>query len=420
VNEDYLSDYQAHEFEALEVFARKVERGDFDLDEGFPSKRRFHRLNNPFALATQVESSIWPQIPLCGSLLITLVPRRREQFAAAHGFEVKDIDRLVDFARDTGRVQFGLNTDPIHYIGLDFLEPIFTEMKPPLMQVIPYDRLLDKQVLRKYEIEFLTLAEINFIPKFMNIMRQNVAGISMEYIKKRIEDFQRDFVVLKACGYEEITNRMADALVSDFSETIRLFMVYGNFISEPSLFPLKIIHNRSLDEIQEALREGAVQQERISLPTEIGQFLLRKTSLFPESFQACLDVVSKYKQEELDKVFSALNEALRQQNIDLVKSKSEDLSVILENVWNDAERLSKTSTLLRWGIPLHLAAIGATIGMMGGLLGAATGFLTGLGFGVSQEAIKVGIGPLSEKIAKFGQPHYISSIFNFKKKIKIR
>jgi hypothetical protein len=419
MDKEYLTDYQAREEEEMHAFIRAVINGDFNRDEGFPPKRRFHKLMEPIVTASQVEATIWPQIPLCGSLLIHIVPRRKEDFAA-HGFEVADIDRLVDFARDTGRVQFGLNADPLQYVGLDFLDPIFLELRPPVLSVIPYDRLIEEQALKKYEIEFLTLAEIKFIPTFIMIARRMISGVTTEYIEKRIEDYKRDYIVLKALGYEDITNRLADALVSDFNEAIRLFMVYGDFLSEPSLYPMKAIHNYTLWEIQEALKEGVVEKEKISLPYEIGKFLLRKMSLFPESFQACLDVISRYKHEELDKVLSALNEALYRQKFNIVHAKSEDLSVILENVWSDAQKLSKTSTILRYGIPIDLAAIGAAVGMISGPLGATAGFLAGLGFGVAQEVIKVGVGPLSDAIAKFGSPNYISTIFDFQKKIKIR
>lgn len=419
MDKEYLTDYSEHELEESEAFYRKVAKGNFDRDEGYPPKQRFPKLREPLAHAA-AEESIWPQIPLCGSLLIGIVPRTREEFATAYGFEVADIERLVDFARDTGKVQFGLNANPLNYVGLDFLDPIFTELKPPLLSVLPYHSLLEEQVLKKYEVEFRTLAEIKFLPTLAMLMRQKIGGVTTKYIAKRMGDYERDYVVLKALGYKDLTNKIADALVSDFVEASRLFMIYGNFLSEPPLYPMKIIHNRSLWEIQQALKENTIEQTRISLPCEIGRFLMRKTSLFPESFQACLDVVSKYEQEEIDKVFSALNEALHRRSFDLVEAKSEDLSVILENVWNDAKELAKTATILRYGIPIDLAAIGAAVGMIGGPLGAATGFLAGLGFGIVKETIKVGAGPLSEKIAKFGEPNYISSIFDFQKKIKLR
>jgi hypothetical protein len=60
------------------------------------------------------------------------------------------------------------------------------------------------------------------------------------------------------------------------------------------------------------------------------------------------------------------------------------------------------------------------INEVGGTLSTVTGFLAGLGFSVSQELIKVGIGPLSELIAKIGQPNYLTTIFDFQNKIKIK
>jgi hypothetical protein len=392
--------------------------GGFSRDEGFPPRRRFPKLNEPLAHTAPTES-IWPQIPLCGSLLVGIVPRTRDEFASVHGFEVADIERLVDFARDTGRIQFKLNADPLHYVGLDYLDPIFIELKPPAMMVLPHEALLEKNVLKEYEIEFYTLAEIDFIPKFARAVRHGIAGITSEYIEKRVLDYCSDYIVLKGLGYEDITNRLGDALVSDYGEAMRLFTIYGNFLAEPCLVARKMIFNRSLEQLQGALTEKTIQQEKISLPCEVGKFLVQKLSLFPESFQACLDVVSKYKEEELEKVFSALNEAVFDSNFDLMESKSEDLSAILENVWNDARKLFRTSTILRFGIPTDIAVMGAAIGMIGGPIGAAAGVLAGLGYEVAQETVRVGANPISDRIAKFGEPSYISSIFDFQKKVKL-
>jgi hypothetical protein len=46
---------------------------------------------------------------------------------------VSEIPELVQLSKETGRIQFTLNTNPTHYEGMDYLDPIFSELKPPML-----------------------------------------------------------------------------------------------------------------------------------------------------------------------------------------------------------------------------------------------------------------------------------------------
>ena len=40
---------------------------------------------------------------------------------------------MIDLAKETDRVQFVLSSKPTRYEGLDHLQPIFEEMRPPVV-----------------------------------------------------------------------------------------------------------------------------------------------------------------------------------------------------------------------------------------------------------------------------------------------
>jgi len=421
MDREFLADYETKENEAVKRFGRSFLRGDFDTNEGYPSRCRFPKMKDPLAWSASM-CSIWPQIPLCGSLLIHLHPRiNPDEFRILHGFDVADIERLVDFARDTGKVQFALAADAHHFEGMNFLDPIFKELKPPTIYTIPYYDIIGEELARKIGTEFETIAGIDFTSTFASQTREYVSGATLGYIEKRLMNYRMDYIVLKALGYEKITDAMDDALLMDYPEAIRLFHVYGNLIASPSVTPMRLMYNHTLEEIKSMGKTdtNVVDLQQIPLPFEIGKFLFQKLVPISESYQSCVEIVSHYQEEDLYRVFEALNTGVQSRDLDKISVKSSELSVILENIWCDAKRLFRTSQILSYGIPIDLAVIGSIVGLSAGV-GPTMGFLAGLGYKVMEQVIKVGSDSITQKIAKIGEPNYISAIFDFQRKHQIR
>ena len=87
------------------------------------------------------------------------------------------------------------------------------------------------------------------------------------------------------------------------------------------------------------------------------------------------------------------------------------MSEILDNVWNDAERLRMEAAGIRFGVSLNLGLIGEIAAGLPGL-----GIMAGLGFTAVDKFWGMQNDSVSEKIAKFVNPNYLVSIYDFKKK----
>jgi len=151
LDKEYLTEYSAREREFIGKLGNISKSGIDNCKREY--KKRFKRLEEPIARSPGL-MSVWPQIPLYGTLIVTLSPFGAGRFSEYHGFEVADIPQLVNFARSTGKVSFVLTKDPVEYADLNFLDPIFTELNPP--------RDFVAQPLSSQELETFKLAQNTF------------------------------------------------------------------------------------------------------------------------------------------------------------------------------------------------------------------------------------------------------------------
>ena len=112
-----------------------------------------------------------------------------------------------------------------------------------------------------------------------------------------------------------------------------------------------------------------------------------------------------------------MNEAIVANNPDIVNKSAEELSEILDNVWND-KTIPRRIEGLKVGVPVSMAAIG---GIVAGLPGAAgSGFLADLGIKVAEKTVEKFFGVkgegLSERISKLRTKSYQANVYDFKKK----
>lgn len=158
--EEFLQDYEAREIEESEKFIKRLKEGKVSGDESYPPKNRFVKLKEPTARST---TNIWGEIPFYGSTLVHLVPcndkKIFDDFHMNHGFTSRDIDKMIDLAKDTGRIQFLIDS-PTYYKNIEFLEPLFHELRPPIPMHWP--QLLIGETHKRYLLEFDTLAQVGF------------------------------------------------------------------------------------------------------------------------------------------------------------------------------------------------------------------------------------------------------------------
>ncbi|MCZ7380245.1 MAG: hypothetical protein O8C64_01515 [Candidatus Methanoperedens sp.] len=157
MDKDFLENYLAKELEEIVKFEHNIyER---KLNSSYPDRKRFPKLNEPIGKAIPGES-IWPQIPLFGSLIIEIHPVPENLFYQFHGMEKQDFEKLIDFSKETGKVQFMINGYPESFRRMDFLLPLFEEIRPPLTNSIPMASLFEYNELGKYVNEFNTLIDL--------------------------------------------------------------------------------------------------------------------------------------------------------------------------------------------------------------------------------------------------------------------
>ena len=414
---EYLRDYEAKENEELNNFLESLHKGKKDANITYPSKKRFHKLREPVGKAyCGLYESIWSQIPLFGSLIIEVDPIQENFFYQAHGIEKKDLERLIDFCKDTGKVQFMINGNPELYVGLDFLSPLFEELHPPLTKTIPLSYLFESEKINKYITEFDTLVNLPSEngKKFIDIIKYvSELGLSNYSFNELLYESLEYYAFLKEYGYNDIIDYFENLLVSDSIEAGTFLGSLGKIIVDTKLdafnsdriIPLEVLNNLSSCFSTSDLMEMCNIHE-------IGENLLNKLTFMPESFDACKDVIARYDQEDLYKVSASLHKGITESNPDLISKKNTELSEIFDNVWDDA-KLEKRIKGVNYGIPITMTLIGALSGPVGGV----GGLLAGLGINVASEIFTQD--PIVEKYVKKTVQNHVVNIFDFRKKYNI-
>jgi len=409
--EEFLEDYEKKELERIGKFLKRLEEGKVSSGEIYPPKNRFIKLKEP--IAKPIGAPVWSVVPFYGSTIITLVPRSDkskfdEIYNLSEGFTSRDIDKMIDLVKETGRIQFVISNFPTLYKNLEFLEPLFTELNPPMIPDISL-AIIGERKCKEYFIEFDTLAQFGFK---QYISHTADAGLGENYIRKRVADYAFDYIALKFLGYDELVEEIEYSMITDIPRASKLFTLFGNMITVPSFDILKRIYNFTRESLTAAYELGKPYGiEPRAIPCEIGRFILRKLVRYPENLNGCWEIIQYYDDNELYKVLNALNEGVKEKKIDIIKDKRIDLNEILDNIWNETAKIKRNADIARVAIGL-LGCLSANL--------SSTGVLAGLGFAVIDKIVGLKLDSVGEKFAKFFSPNYLVTIYDFKKKYNIQ
>lgn len=414
-----MADYEAREKSEVDNFIRRFRQGKFGLGDRYPSASRL-KLYKPYTKSIEAEK-IWSQIPLHGTTIIVLKPTRKEIFEKVHGFDTEDIDRLIDFAKETKRIQFSLDEYPTYYKEMDFLEPIFRELTPPKLMHIPLYCIEPVEKIKKSYNQIKCLLEnpqsIDFIKKYIE-KKYYESTISQDDVKEAIV---HDLIRLRLLGYEN--------LVKDFTRWLTTvepakYILLLQAVHDIFLFPydplkgIKSFKRPDIRELQERFALSSNVHEEMELPCEVGKFLNDKLKLItPKNCDGAIELSDRYDLYDLRKVANVLNEAVEKKKIDVINEKSKEISVILENVWSDADKLKACVRYTRFGISFGIAITGfvATLPIAG-----IGGLLAGLGFQVADKIAEIkAYESISEKIVKWRTQSHIIHVYDFKKRYKL-
>lgn len=429
MDKEYLADYEAREkeeYERIDVsYANVID--STPIREAF--RKKFKRLNDPVARTAKNER-IWPQIPMCGTLVVGLSPFSVNQFDTYHGFSASDIDRLVDFAKDTGRVAFTLEDDATEYASLDFLDSVFTELRPPRGWML-YSRrqgVLSSEIDHA-KIEFDALAQVRFY-EYINRIASNREVIRLfgpnADLTTIFSTFELVYTSLKLLGFQRLVDNVSDALVEDPAQAVNLLSILGNLVVGPRTDPLHAIANTSRERIEKSHGIPALQTDEQAARSanvrsrvnvcEIGKFLMTKLAPYPESFEACRAMCDKFEIYDLVDTVNSLQAAVEAEDYSAIRSRGRDLSEVLDNIWQEANTIETNTALVRGGVTLGIAILGT---VAAGPIGALGGILASLGYNAVEWFLETKTDALSEKAAKSLSPNYLVNIFDFRRKYNL-
>jgi hypothetical protein len=406
VRKESLEDYQIHEEESKKKFELAVREGTFrfDKEDIFPSENRFVKLGKPYAMAYPVpDVGIWPQVPLFRSLIIPINPVKESQFEESHGFGPALIPKLVDYCKETGRIQFVLENDPITYLSLDFLDPILTELKPPRRRPMPIDSLgVDRKTLIKWGDEFSTLASFKVYPIAKRLIEKG-AGY---YDPRLLITLESTYLSLRAKKFERLVCEIDNSLVDDPVYALVLLVMLGSLLINPQLDPLKPVGIFPREVVAMAEKFG-LPNTPIKLPCEIGSFLMKNLTYLPVGFEACKDVIARYDRRDLYSAMNALCEGISNKNLDLVATKSAQLDETLKLVYEESGSVQTKATFAKYLISVSMGAVGLLLNPLVGLLGS-------FGYIIVDNILEED--SLSERISRLMSRGNTITIFDFKKK----
>lgn len=424
MDKEYLEDYNERERAEYERFFKSVQQDRFSFEtDRYPPDERFVKIQRPVASTTLKlghARNVWAQVPFCGSLILPLMPIPPDEYEK-HFFKISEIPKIIDFIKNTGKIQIVLNGDTHFYEGLDYLKPFFEELRPPRWWGASLPMFWDKSEVKKATDIFYELGKVRYLDFLHIYARQRKAPFLFPHLLK---DSIQVYGFLRLQNYsivEDIENLMVD------DPQIAKSMIYTCklLIFDPFMELRSDTTNFALSNIEEAKGFPLIYRPKeIRFPCEIGKFLLSKLTYAPQGLDASKELMYHYNAYDLQKVQKSLNKAILANRPDLLDARIEELSEILDNVWDD-KSIPRRIENINIGVPIIIAAIGSIAGaLLGSTPGAVTGgLLAELGFKIGEKAAPKFFSEkaegLSERIAKLRTKSYQANIYDFKKKYKI-
>lgn len=303
-----------------------------------------------------------------------------KQFTDTYGFSSKEIEDIIQFSKDTGRIQFILESFPEDFQNLQFLEQIFQELRPPLY-LNPHAHLSKKRLEAFVEIE--TIIDINeqvYFAIWNNFQGQRSPALDL--FNKRVNC--GTYADLRDLGFDEIADEIIDNILINPSKSCALLAVSQAFITNPMINPFHVQMSVNYERAVLAKKILGTQFDMNKsniFPCEIGAFLLKKKSFNPKNFEDSQRALEIYSDNQFYRVYQAFNEAVSTKNYSVLDTKIKSLNEIFKQIWDDAESINRTKELIKKPIIFSIAGIGLSIATLTrwGTITADKGFLLELG-----------------------------------------
>jgi len=416
MEKQFLIDYLDNEIELSQEHLKN--NPDKPSNDPYPPIQRFPKLHKPYTLAVIGKNApIWPQMLCTGSLIIPLVPQKDEkQFNDTYGFSSKEIDNIIQFSKDTGRIQFVLESFPIDFQNLQFLEPIFKELRPPLL-LNPHGHLSKKRLEALVEIEtIIDLNEQTYFAIWNNL--QGSRSTNLDLFNKRVNC--GTYANLRVLGFDEIADEIIDNILIDPSKASALLAVSQAFITNPMINPFQVQFSVNYERAvlaKKILRTNFDVNKSNIFPCEIGAFLLNRKSFNPKNFVDSQRALEIYSDNQFYQVYLAFNEAVSTKNYSVLDTEVKNLNEIFTQIWDDAESIIKTKEWIKKPIDFSIAGIGLSIATLTswGTITPDKGLLLGLGYLAANSLIGDYVrNDIPEYISRHIEKPYNITIYDFK------
>jgi hypothetical protein len=389
----FLEEYQMREVEAADRIPNVSER--------------VGKLKPPIFFAIDPRSLIWSQVAFSGTVICPLYPAPPDEF-----LNEETIPDIIQFVKDTHKIQFFLNSPPTYYKNCDYLEPLLRQLSPPIYSnptpaykgsIEKCNHLMDSC---SDEINELVL----FSPEWQHLLKGDLGRYSMNFVTQT-------YTFLRYFGFNEIADTFIDNIL--INPEFAYWYIYnaGKFITNPLTDQFKSNYSWEINDIQDATMIGIdiqLSSERKSFP-EVGSFLMRECVHYPPSLEACKFLINRYEDNDLYNVFSSLNKAAIERSDNTIIQKSSEIGEILNNVWKD-KKIKNRSVAINYGIFLSCGFVGyITAGSTGGTLG----LLGSMGLNVIDSTKNQFLDQFSELISRKIASPYMATIYDFKKKYQI-
>jgi hypothetical protein len=422
MDKEFLEDYEKAEKEMRAKFVKKAIQGDFSSCRTYFLKR-FHNPPSPISkmhssIVYYVDEPIWTTTPLSGSTILTLIPSPRQNFEKDNKFKIEEIPNIVDYVKREGRIQFTLKSSPLDYAHLDFLEPIFTELRPPVLFGVPPEAYFGSKEIKKSVVEFETLAKIKIEKEILDWSVHTFGTVKQGIFL--LEQFSGCYAFVKCMHYNQLIDEIQEATITDLGR-LNFLMGVTYILITPLIDITKasILASTDFYRLQNQYVAShllpTIDSLNTNFPGEIGKFLFKTLVHTVPTLDACKQLSYLYEDLDVYKAGQALNEAVVANKPDVVKDKSIEVSTILQDIWED-KGLQRKIMGVKAGVTVLFAALGA---VSNGLTGVGLGILASFGFDVADRLFKFGDEAISEKIGKLFSSSYEAIIYDFKKKYPI-
>lgn len=387
-------------------FLEEYEKQEIEINREYKTiTDRLGELKEPIYNLFCPTTSLWSQIVFSGTIIFPIRPVPKEVFESNLNMPIKKIPELIDFAKETHKIQFLLCDYPTQYLGYDYLEPFFKDSTPV------YSLQKDLQSDELDDLYMKSLDELDMLFHLSPFWEQLFTKPGGDHI---FLDYVRQYTMARHLGFNEISEVFIDNILVDPNfATQYLETTYDLFI-HPTIDPFNANVSIPLDIIQKATQMGLdVQaQPREQYFPEVGSFLLKKIVYYPESLEACKQVMGRYKDNDLYNVYSALNTAIYDRNYDSALKYKENLELILDNTWKETQTIQSNSQTYKCGIQI-------ACGIAGAFLSQSCGLLENLGLIVPTVLGSQVLDPLTESISKKVVSPYLVTIYDFQKKYRV-